>query len=527
MITTTTTTITTTITRCRPRGAGVNALNAMLIDSHCHLDFPDFEADRDALVAHAVGLGITRMVTISTRVRQFATITRARRALGRRSTARSAPILTTPQRSRTSPLTSSWRCLRAPKLRRHRRSRAGLPLRLQRPDAQRTGFLRHRRGSASLGLPLVIHAREADDDVARDPDRGKRERRPSPSLLHCFSSGAALARTGIALGGYVSPGDRDLQKIRQNSAPLPPSCHSIACWSRPTLPIWRRNRIAAVRNEPAFVVEDGSRRWRPLRQTSLDAIAAATHRKLLSAFLQGAPRLREQPLSRHYPRLRRVYRACRGSAMIGARAIRPSRKTGGPAPRCSWSGSAPAIGRRGCWSTPGRRCAGPAARLPMSARSMASFYTHASRRPHPRHRRAPRLRPKQPAPGRRLRRRCHGGAPGAHLRVLLRHPVGRALSAHPCHAPRDAGAPGGDRRAGGRADRAVPPDPWRDRLLCLRLGGLAYSCDVSDLPAATAAALDGLDIWIVDGLRDRPHPSHFSVGEALTWIGRLKPRTPC
>ena len=57
-----------------------------------------------------------------------------------------------------------------------------------------------------------------------------------------------------------------------------------------------------------------------------------------------------------------------------------------------------------------------------------------------------------------------------------------------------------------------------------RFGGLAYSCDVSDLPAASLAALTDLDVWIVDALRYRPHPSHFSVDDALAWIGRLKPR---
>jgi phosphoribosyl 1,2-cyclic phosphate phosphodiesterase len=60
--------------------------------------------------------------------------------------------------------------------------------------------------------------------------------------------------------------------------------------------------------------------------------------------------------------------------------------------------------------------------------------------------------------------------------------------------------------------------------LGFRFGRVAYSADLSDLPAESAAALGGLDVWIVDALRDRPHPSHFSVGDALAWIERLKPR---
>ena len=57
-----------------------------------------------------------------------------------------------------------------------------------------------------------------------------------------------------------------------------------------------------------------------------------------------------------------------------------------------------------------------------------------------------------------------------------------------------------------------------------RFGGLAYSCDLSGMPPESAAALAGLEVWIVDALRYRPHPSHFSLDDALAWIARLKPR---
>jgi phosphoribosyl 1,2-cyclic phosphate phosphodiesterase len=59
--------------------------------------------------------------------------------------------------------------------------------------------------------------------------------------------------------------------------------------------------------------------------------------------------------------------------------------------------------------------------------------------------------------------------------------------------------------------------------LGFRFGGFAYSCDLSALPAASIAALQGLDVWVLDALRYRPHPSHFSVDEALAWVARLKP----
>jgi phosphoribosyl 1,2-cyclic phosphate phosphodiesterase len=57
-----------------------------------------------------------------------------------------------------------------------------------------------------------------------------------------------------------------------------------------------------------------------------------------------------------------------------------------------------------------------------------------------------------------------------------------------------------------------------------RFGNLAYSCDLSGMPPETAAALQGLDVWVLDALRYRPHPSHLSLDDALGWIAKLKPR---
>jgi phosphoribosyl 1,2-cyclic phosphate phosphodiesterase len=60
--------------------------------------------------------------------------------------------------------------------------------------------------------------------------------------------------------------------------------------------------------------------------------------------------------------------------------------------------------------------------------------------------------------------------------------------------------------------------------LGFRIGNLAYTPDVSDIPDDALAALSGLDVWIVDALRPKPHPSHFSLAETLVWIERLKPK---
>ena len=81
------------------------------------------------------------------------------------------------------------------------------------------------------------------------------------------------------------------------------------------------------------------------------------------------------------------------------------------------------------------------------------------------------------------------------------------------------GGPGGEITA-----LPFPMQHGSTRALGFRIGNVAYSCDVNDLPPESVAALEGLDLWIVDALRYRPHPSHFSVDETLGWIARLKPK---
>ena len=60
--------------------------------------------------------------------------------------------------------------------------------------------------------------------------------------------------------------------------------------------------------------------------------------------------------------------------------------------------------------------------------------------------------------------------------------------------------------------------------LGFRVGRLAYSCDVSGIPDETLPALEDLDVWIVDALFRRHHPSHFNLDDALRWIERIKPK---
>jgi phosphoribosyl 1,2-cyclic phosphate phosphodiesterase len=62
------------------------------------------------------------------------------------------------------------------------------------------------------------------------------------------------------------------------------------------------------------------------------------------------------------------------------------------------------------------------------------------------------------------------------------------------------------------------------KALGFRVGNMAYTPDVNDIPNESYSALEGLDTWIVDALRPKPHPSHFSLSETLSWIERLRPK---
>jgi phosphoribosyl 1,2-cyclic phosphate phosphodiesterase len=108
---------------------------------------------------------------------------------------------------------------------------------------------------------------------------------------------------------------------------------------------------------------------------------------------------------------------------------------------------------------------------------------------------------------------CFTAPPGSFYQPMLRHtPIGAGTTFA-------IDGPGGPIEV--RPFRQIHGDI---DTLGLRVGGLAYSCDVSHLPDEALPELDGLDLWIVDALRYRPHPSHFSVSDALHWIERLRPR---
>ena len=174
----------------------------MLVDSHCHLDFPDFDGERDALIERAHEAGVDLMVTICTHIRKFDRI----RAIAEEYPEVYCSVGTHPHNAGTErgiAVDDIVALAAHPKV--VAIGEAGLDYFYDKSprDAQAEGLRIHIEAARQTVLPLVIQSRDADDDMAvilRD-EMGKGA---FPALLHCFSSGRKLAQTGIELGLYVS-----------------------------------------------------------------------------------------------------------------------------------------------------------------------------------------------------------------------------------------------------------------------------------------------------------------------------------
>ncbi len=174
----------------------------MLVDHHCHLDFPAFEADRAGYVARAKAAGVGILVTISTRIRRYDVY---------RGIAEAFPdvyftVGTHPHQAHEEldiPVDEIVRLAAHPKC--VAVGEAGLDYFYKKspPEAQAEGFRRHIQAARITGLPLEIHSRDADaDTIAILED--EMAKGPFKAVLHCFTGGAELAKRAVALGLMVS-----------------------------------------------------------------------------------------------------------------------------------------------------------------------------------------------------------------------------------------------------------------------------------------------------------------------------------
>jgi TatD DNase family protein len=225
----------------------------MLVDSHCHLDFPDFANEIDAVVARAKAAGVGRIVTISTRVKQHAALSTI--------TARFPDVFcsigTHPHHAHEELDVTTAQLIdfaRAPKV--VAIGEAGLDYHYDTGprDAQEQGFRNHIAAARETGLPLVIHSRDADADMA-DILEQETGQGAFPAVLHCFTGGRELAHRAVALGLYISfTGILTFKKsddLRAIAAMLPADRILVET----DAPYLAPGPYRGKRNEPSYVVE--------------------------------------------------------------------------------------------------------------------------------------------------------------------------------------------------------------------------------------------------------------------------------
>lgn len=223
----------------------------MLVDSHCHLDFPDFQNRLPGVLAAAETAGVGRVVTISTHVARFETY----RALAEAHDGVFFTVGTHPHNAGAEPdvpaerlmaLSAHPKCIAI--------GEAGLDYHYDKSprDVQRQVFRTHIAAARETSLPLVIHAREADEDMiailTEEMGRGR-----FSAVLHCFSSGEKLARVGVELGLYVSFSGiltfKNSEEIRRIAAFVPRERLLVETDAPYLAPVPHRGKT----NEPAYV----------------------------------------------------------------------------------------------------------------------------------------------------------------------------------------------------------------------------------------------------------------------------------
>ena len=220
----------------------------MLVDSHCHLDFADFAAEREAIIMRARQAGVETMLTISTRLDLFCGV----RGIAEAYDGIWCSVGAHPHEAKDhSTLTSEPLVALAvhPKVVGIGETGLDFHYDLSPRDIQERVFRAHIAASHQTGLPLIVHAREADREIARILD----EERPPPGVMHCFSSGRGLAEAALALGFYISISGivtfRNAEELRAIVRDLPLDRLLVETDAPYLAPVPYRGK----RNEPAYV----------------------------------------------------------------------------------------------------------------------------------------------------------------------------------------------------------------------------------------------------------------------------------
>lgn len=246
----------------------------MLVDHHCHLDFPDFAADLDGVVGRARAAGVAAMVTISTRIRRFDEVL----AVAERYEDVYCSVGTHPHNAHEE---LDFKTADIVRLAQHPKvvaiGEAGLDYHYKNstPEAQAEGFRTHIAAARETGLPLEIHTRDADEDTMRILTEEHEKHGPFPAILHCYTGGKALALRAVELGLYVSFSGvitfKKTEALREVATLVPLDrilVETDAPFLAPTPYRGKRNEPAYVAHTAATVAE--------VRGIPADALAKAT-----------------------------------------------------------------------------------------------------------------------------------------------------------------------------------------------------------------------------------------------------------
>jgi TatD DNase family protein len=224
----------------------------MLVDSHCHLNFPDFKDDLEGVVARARAAGVGVMQTICTEMDEFDEV----HAIAQRFDHIYCSVGVHPNDSGATKITTAQELISktsSPKV--IGIGETGLDYHYEKSDrqTQKISFLEHIAAGRSTGLPVIIHTRDADEDTVQilTEEMGKGTFK---GLIHCFTSSKYLADKALELGCYISLSGiisfKSAQAIRDAIADAPMDRLLVETDAPYLAPVPHRGK----RNEPSFVV---------------------------------------------------------------------------------------------------------------------------------------------------------------------------------------------------------------------------------------------------------------------------------
>ncbi|MGI9405258.1 MAG: TatD family hydrolase [Hyphomicrobiaceae bacterium] len=245
----------------------------MLVDHHCHLDFPQLHDQLDDVLARARNAGVGLMVTISTKIRQFETL----KGIVEAHPQIFCSVGTHPHYADMEldiPVAEIVRLSGHPKC--VAIGEAGLDYHYDNSPraAQAEGFRNHIAAARDTGLPLVIHTRDADDDTAAILE-DEMSKGPFTAVLHCFTAGRDLAMRGLALGLYVSFSGvitfKNSQDLRDIARDVPADRLLVETDAPYLAPVPYRGKP----NEPAYVAHTAAA-LADVKGMAVDELAAQT-----------------------------------------------------------------------------------------------------------------------------------------------------------------------------------------------------------------------------------------------------------